>query len=369
MTTVTATHGGQILPLTGIRGLAAIGVVCHHAASVSVRYGGGNPLIPGQPFVDLFFALSGFVIAYVYLRRPTVDWREFALARFARIYPLHLGTTGFMAFAGVAIAFASHAPLPDWLTFSHAWRELTLTTAMPFLWELKIWNFPSWSISVEWWTYFLVFPLLVLVLPRVPLRLYAAVVGLLLAALAIWLFTLPEDVKPTRGWPAFLRAAIGFAAGVGVCLAVRRPGARPMPGWGVDLLFAVALVSVYVSRPLFGDEAWFTMLMFPPLIYGFVRHSGRCLSAVLLSSAFFVFLGDISYSVYLTHPIALNVLEEVAKRLPWFEGLAWWIPATLVLTVMISIVSYYWFEVPAKRLLRGRPATRPAPAGAEPRVP
>jgi len=118
--------GQNIAQLTGLRGIAALGVVLHHAANQL----GGDWYLRGQPMVDVFFVLSGFVISYVYLAKGPVAWPAFARARFARIYPLHIATALAMALAGVLLARASHQPAPDWVNPTQALREATLTMAM-----------------------------------------------------------------------------------------------------------------------------------------------------------------------------------------------------------------------------------------------
>ena len=75
--------GSMIVPLTSLRGLAALAVVGFHFA----------PLMAGIPIfnrgflgVDLFFLLSGFILATVYSKELNV--RSFFVARFARSYPI-----------------------------------------------------------------------------------------------------------------------------------------------------------------------------------------------------------------------------------------------------------------------------------------
>lgn len=78
----------MIIPLTSLRGLAALAVMGFHFAL----------LLPGLPVfnrgflgVDLFFLLSGFILTHVYHDR--LEARSFFSARFARTYPLHLFMT------------------------------------------------------------------------------------------------------------------------------------------------------------------------------------------------------------------------------------------------------------------------------------
>ena len=146
----------DIKALTGIRGVAALVVVIHHVFIWS-----GLPVfVRGQWAVDLFFALSGFVISLSYLGKSHINWRRFFAARIGRIYPLYIITS--MLSAG-AIYWQSlrHERTQSLFTTINIVRQVTLTMAMPLIGGGRIWNDPSWSISVEWWTYILLFGTLV----------------------------------------------------------------------------------------------------------------------------------------------------------------------------------------------------------------
>src|SRR5947207_4699557 len=87
----------QIFPLTSLRGLAAWWVAVYHFRDY-LPLPSPNPIYDffsrGYLAVDLFFVLSGFVLQLSYFRNPIGITRssivEFALARVARIYPLHV---------------------------------------------------------------------------------------------------------------------------------------------------------------------------------------------------------------------------------------------------------------------------------------
>ena len=140
--------------LDGLRGFAAIIVMAFHFNIFFVPQANLFDVIPflykGYLAVDLFFLLSGFVMAHVYGATLASDWRaqwkKFAVARFARIYPLFAVTTLVMAIA-VSIL---HTPLRTGAPISLSGGSLAL---QPFLLQQWIssgsWNYPSWSISTE----------------------------------------------------------------------------------------------------------------------------------------------------------------------------------------------------------------------------
>jgi peptidoglycan/LPS O-acetylase OafA/YrhL len=183
--------------LTGLRGLAALWVVLYHYCSLylpALDAGWlGGLMSRGYLAVDLFFLLSGFVLAHVYSdaaeRKGFAFFRAFMRARVARIYPLHLLVLALfvaMAFAVRGIHYVKdgyYYPLP--LSGPRSLEALVANVLM--LQGLKAsdlsWNYPAWSISVEFAAY-LVFPLAIGLLWRLSGR--SLTVATFAAFAAIW---------------------------------------------------------------------------------------------------------------------------------------------------------------------------------------
>ena len=144
----------RIASLDGLRGIAAVGVMIFHfdhfflpqAALTSMSPFMRTILDRAYLGVDLFFLMSGFVMAHVYGQKLSsnwrVHWRNFAIMRFARIYPLFVLTTLVM----VVTHALAHIPL-SWISFSS--RSLALQPLLLQVWVALSWNYPSWSISTE----------------------------------------------------------------------------------------------------------------------------------------------------------------------------------------------------------------------------
>ncbi|MBO9622162.1 MAG: acyltransferase [Sphingomonas sp.] len=349
----------SVRQLAGLRGLAALAVVLHHA-TVTVSHGARG--LPGQIFVDLFFVLSGYVMCLAYMRaadRP-IRWHAFAAARFARLYPLHLFTAATAALVTVLLPPSGEAA-PVWLDAPQLVKELTLTMAFPWHGQAGAVNAPAWSISVEWWTYFLVFPVLSVVLPRVrrwllPLLFLggpALLVAIALSSKGLWIV----------GGIAFARAATGFAAGVAVCLFARGTKRRPSALF-TDLLCAAVFGLIYLWSIAVGNDAWFLAPAFPLLIWALAEGEPASLWQRALASGPVVFLGAISYSIYLDHPIIVMLLAHADP----FGVVRSDVPmclTTVVLTLPVAALTWRWIECPAQRTLRGA-ATRSTPAPAAP---
>jgi peptidoglycan/LPS O-acetylase OafA/YrhL len=160
----------EIKSHTALRGIAALLVVIFHYRTVIKSEFDLDAYThffsKGYLWVDCFFVLSGFILCYVYGTGPCTSLQaagRFLNARFARIYPLHLATLLFLValmFVLPAISHQAAAPVP-WAHFIlnlfdiHAWGFL----------DSYDFNFPSWSISVEFAAY-LAFPLICFALMR-----------------------------------------------------------------------------------------------------------------------------------------------------------------------------------------------------------
>src|SRR5664279_2124889 len=155
--------------LTPLRGIAAIWVAVYHFQGIAVTFisSGSTHLIDrGYIMVDLFFIMSGFIICHVYRKSfeeglTAKNFKQFFIARFARIYPLHLFVLivlilwiAKIGVGGLGMVF-DPTSIPTNLLLIHSFGIHKVFT----------WNVPSWSISAEWWAY-MAFPFLVFFLYR-----------------------------------------------------------------------------------------------------------------------------------------------------------------------------------------------------------
>ena len=351
----------QDLPaLTGVRGVAACIVAVFHM-NYWFYAGGWNPDGPGTVLatvfragylgVDLFFALSGYVIAGAYLeafRRPSRGtYAHFLIRRFARIWPLHVATL--LLYIG-APSCRAPGDLAGNLLMVQAWGVIGHITC----------NEPSWSISGEWFAY-LAFPGLAWLLLRSGrwAALALAALGLGGLGLLAWLGGSNSlDVTFSLG---LLRAACGFTGGAALC----RGFADVKPHLGFDGC-GILIIAAIGGLAMVDASDLLVAGLFGPLVLCIACAAGPL--RTILGAAPVVWLGEISYSLYLWHHFLIDTLKSwgAALTTPAAVGLA------LCSIIGVAALSRRWIEQPARvtivALLSGlpqgfaRPTVGPAPA-------
>jgi peptidoglycan/LPS O-acetylase OafA/YrhL len=345
--------------LTSLRGVAALWVAAFHFYSLTGSLFKDQQVMllkKGYLMVDLFFIMSGFIIRHVYWDQfkngiSRKGLREFIVARFARIYPLHLFTLVFL----ILIAFVSNQ-----------WSGVNDSLAIPIhilllqsfgIINHHTWNVPSWSLSAEWSAYML-FPVLVLFLSRksrfgILILVTFVVMGYL--AVVFWLHTrdidrLPEgnlhnlDVTFDYG---FLRGMTGFASGMLVYGLYCQSRFRNVfsRDW-LGLVFATIILLVMCEN---GNDL-FLMPAFGGLTLCFASNNGYIQKICWKKAP--QFIGKVSYSIYLLQRIVLiyfNVLVPSSDQgiIRFYQKILS-LSGYLVLLVGIAAITYYGIENPSR---------------------
>ena len=394
-------RGGEMRSLTGLRGVAAVMVMAYHfVLRLPDAEGWQHGLLSrGYLAVDLFFILSGFVLAHAHgaafaAGTDRRTYARFLVARLARIYPLYL-----------LVALESGG-MRLWRTGGLSPSVLGLNLALLQGWGLAdSLEGAAWSVSTEWGAY-LVFPLLLAAClgSRRGAWLSAGLAGLAVAGLA----ALPGLALPGQGrsgpldiysaaTPApLLRCLAEFTLGLLTYRVARaagqgagraraglpaRPGAagseamglraagwggfaRVVRGWapGAATLSCAALLGVLWMLARGGRDVAAVALCC--VLVGALSHE-RGPAARLLGGAGPYWLGRWSYSIYLLHDKFSHLARLLRDRLDGAVPFAsaWAMAGTGALVLGCSALCFAAVEQPMRRLvlswLRGRGATLP----------
>lgn len=361
---------GRYGSLDAIRGLAALGVVLFHYNFVAL---GAAPFAAimepvyeaGHYLVDLFFVLSGYLLASIYAGNrnfPALVWR-----RIARLVPLHwatlvlvLGLRALMADAGI--------PRPDENGDAYHFVLNLLLLNSVGLQQGFSFNTPSWSISVEWVVNLALFALIACGVRRMlwpALALVVVSAGLLLqyrghlSSAGMILGFLDATV---------LRGMVGFFMGTALASLLpipRLPQGQGKLAWDAGFLIAsggmLAAMASEDFRAARGADFLLPMLLMPVMIASSLR--GRIVPAVLSLPPLRI-LGEISYSIYLIHFPMLIVLI-LAKHYMGIDAAADSLAQLgiyLAMTLGLSCLSWRYFEVPMQSWLNQWPRPMQPPS-------
>ena len=309
---MSAQPAGKIEELESIRGIAALLVVLFHMPAWNARLQDIRFIHNGYYMVDLFFVLSGFVMNLNYGDRlhSVRDLARFQFLRLGRLYPMHLlflllavltAASSWIAAAAFGLNIPNGSAFKD-ATFAAFTEQLLLIHSLGFFKIAHPFNLPSWSISVEFYTY-LVFGIMCLISQYV-LRL-SAFVALSGAALVLLSFG-GENIG---NFSAILQCLAGYFMGCLVAsFAARRPRALPR-GSTFAALAAMTLFLCTRKDPQF-DIA---ILFLSAALIAAVVCSRDDLAKGVLRHKSLKFLGLISYSIYMSHSFVLWVCNQFVR--------------------------------------------------------
>jgi peptidoglycan/LPS O-acetylase OafA/YrhL len=299
-------------------------------------------------FVDFFFVLSGFVIAYGWESRiPNGEGGKFLFRRWARLYPLHLVMLGLF----VAVAAAKGAVGSDEAHSTGAILSNLLLIQGLGVHANETWNWPAWSISVEAALYVL-FALLVAL--KANRWFYVILAGIGFAAL----FMAPADSPRTYDF-GFFRGLAGFFVGA---LLTRLPVLK------LGTASEVAAVALALAFVMLGELTALAALAFAPAVYVLARSEGAV--SKVLNWKPLIHLGAWSYGIYMIHALLVAGMRALAGPLGLhFEGgeleanlpimADVYLPFYLFGVVLLGGLSYVYFEKPLMDLASRK---RPVPA-------
>lgn len=339
--------------LTSIRGIAAWYVVLFHFREYVPSFGFGVlPKIWAHGFlaVDLFFELSGFVIALNYLSPLNAKGSKIRLAgrfywlRLGRIYPLHIVVLCLMVANPLAVwLFSAQGDAGSRYALSYFVMSVFLVQDWGSSRDLA-WNIPAWSISAEWFVY-LLFPIIAWTV----LRRRLTALGWLVCALMLWVMfavvTMAADAQLNE-WAldGLFRCVVEFLIGTAVFCVWNRLqyDAQELRGDEAIGLAIVLMAGCFLTTTILP-------ICFALLIYGLADTDSMI--SKLLSLPALEWIGTISYSTYLIHYLVRDWVKFLVIHQDGPQMTA--VLLYLSVTALLSVVFYKLVEVPGRKLFRG----------------
>ena len=324
-------------PIDGLRGILASAVVVHHFYINYIMYTTGEWVRPttqilnnfGAVPVSFFFLITGYLF-FSKIQKGNILWKQLYLSRVRRIVPLYLFV--FVFIVSVTLYF----------------RPLTLENLPEFFKWLRRWllflggnfeDFPSgiviagvnWTLTYEWGFYFSLPIWYVLWHRRLFSKWYIVLPLSLLVFLYIWKRT------DYHVYLLFLLAlpSVYFKERIREILD------------GKTILFDIFQITLLILVVVFSNGYTVIQMVGTAILFSFIAN-GYSYGEVLNNNGLRK-LGEISYSIYLTHGIILYALRSYmhnTKMQIGINGFSLVFPIIFTLVILISIITYRFIEYP-----------------------
>ncbi len=308
----------EIPSLNGLRGIAALAVVTwHYLGAWNLFY-----LFPGPFAVTLFFELSGLLITWLLLKEVEatggVDTRQFYLRRALRLFPAFYAVWILCRLSGpFAGRWAYFFYLGDYYTALHQhYGVMTM----------------AWSLGVEE-KFYLIWPFVLMRVERT--KLIKGLVALLILE-PIYRFILSYLGHPTYTWFAFDCRLDPIVLGCLVALLAKRGWTAPR--WMRHPLTPIcALVLVFVCQRVSDLVTYLLAIILVAAI---------CRPTIFLNNKVVRYFGAISYSLYLSHGYAYDVVWKRLFAGVHFNSVIVPLASQLAIAVLFASLLHFSIERP-----------------------
>lgn len=303
--------------LDAFRGLCALFVVLFHTrllgSITELNFFRGSDI-----FVEFFFVLSGFVLAHGYGFKEKLNFKIFMKARFFRLYPLHF----FMFVVFVILEFGklfaskfggftfNNEPFTNSFSISEMIPNLLLIHSWTPFTEHLTFNYPSWSISIEFYLYALLFlSITIFKRNRVLSWFLVAIISLNLMYFESGIL----ESQVLRGLSCFFGGAFTYT------IYKKLSHFKPSYIYGSIIEAILLICVVLIVESQIEHRSIIASVIFFFTVFFFAFESG--FFSILLKIKTFQYTGKLSYSIYMVHAAILFCLVSIAMILQKFTSI------------------------------------------------
>ena len=341
----------RIQNIQALRGIAVSSVVLMHLMIMEKKFGGAQTLLSGTMIfrffgVDLFFIMSGFLMVTITRGKfqDPVKALKFLYARLAKIYPIYWIFT--------SLVLIVYLIRPEWVN-SYQGNQVHILSSFLLIPEQTLpLIIVAWTLVHEMYFY-IIFTIIILLVPEKYLKQSILLWGIFVLAINLL-------VGPVNPFIKVVSHPLTFEFIAGCLLAyiyhnsdikIRKKILLPAAAFSVLL----SLAGCFLYQSVTGEVellSWWRILIFgvPALITVFcmiyAEKDGFTIHNIFYS------IGNASYSIYLTHVLALSALGRVWGMFA-FEGIIdniIMIPVSFALVLLTGFISYTYLEKPLLNL-------------------
>ncbi len=342
--------------LDGLRGLAILSVLFHHLLPSGAPHVVESIASRGWLGVDLFFVISGFLIAGILAdTKGRKQWlRVFLFRRSLRIFPLYYAYLGFVFLVAFVLSRNGGNPEAVVPNVSPLWLLLyggnLLESALGV--EVPVLVRHLWSLSIEE-HFYLVFPLIVAVCS--PRQLWAVLVVIFALALGTrlacaWYFPLNHHLQyqltPCRMDSIATGCLLALLFRVPHSSELRKKAAVGTLATCIVLAVVIAWVDGWDRKGFATKTFGYTVLsLLMAAVVALTIHYRRTAATGWLRWSWLTYVGRISYGAYVTHRASQVVVNKCAA----YAGLSdwyWLLIASFAVSLLVAALSWNCFEKP-----------------------
>ncbi|MFT4092992.1 MAG: acyltransferase [Niabella sp.] len=335
--------------LDGMRGIAAIIVVLFHIYEIIVPDYTKSIFAHGFLAVDFFFCLSGFVIGYAYDDRiHKIGLKKFFINRLIRLQPLVIWGSVLGLIAFLFDPFLPVSPVAEfgWGKILFAFLCSALMLPCPILGRygnVFPLNAPAWSLCMEYY--------INLVYAFVLVRISKTVLLIFLGIAAVWIVYISwYRGNIMGGWSdatfadGYARVCFSFLAGLTI---YRLKGIvrNRIP----FLVYAAVLAGTFLFPH--SDKDWITEISFVMIIFPLLVALGSGARVKGIAHKICVFLGNLSYPLYMVHYWMMWILGNYAATNPGERNLYIFSGGIVITAIILAWVSLKCFDEPVRKKL------------------